>query len=246
LEGKLRPYLLPIYDSLAACGINKKALNSLIRDGTVEVAPLSFMRGRTFRNSFVIADEMQNATADQMKMLLTRLGQGSRIVVTGDIMQSDLPEGLRRSGLVDSIRRLEGRSSKHVKLVRLQKTDVVRHDAVSSILSLYEPPRRSNHQNESVSPDTMIPFDSRQDSTVDLFAVNGIAANGEKNNVRVALEPLPLAADDDVFALNLDDPTVHSTSETDAISSSGENQLPPTHTEDEIESNKAVSKIYSF
>jgi phosphate starvation-inducible PhoH-like protein len=146
LEGKLRPYLLPIYDSLAACGINKKALNSLIRDGTVEVAPLSFMRGRTFRNSFVIADERQNATANQMKMLLTRLGQGSRIVV---IMQSDLPEGLRRSGLVDIIRRLEGRSSKHVKLVRLQKTDVVRHDAVSSILSLYEPPRRSNHQKAS-------------------------------------------------------------------------------------------------
>ena len=143
LEGKLKPYLLPIYDSLADEGISKQQLSRMMQEGESEVAPISFLRGRTFRHAVIVADEMQNATKEQMKMLLTRLGYGSRMVVTGDLQQSDLGRGVT-SGLGDIVERIERQPDhlvpSHLKLIHLEKQDVKRHAAVATVLSLYDDP----------------------------------------------------------------------------------------------------------
>ena len=154
LEGKLKPYLLPIYDSLADEGISKKQLSQMMKDGEIEVAPISFLRGRTFLHSVIVADEMQNATKEQMKMLLTRLGKGSRMVVTGDLQQSDLGRGVT-SGLDDIVQRIERQPDQdHLKLIHLEKQDVKRHAAVATVLSLYDDPARNAISFTSVVQET--------------------------------------------------------------------------------------------
>jgi phosphate starvation-inducible PhoH-like protein len=103
--------------------------------GTIEVAPLAFMRGRSINDSFVILDEAQNTTAEQMKMFLTRMGLHSRIVVTGDVTQADLPPG-QESGLVDAVRILEGVDG--IGVVRMTRSDIVRHPVVQRVVDAYE------------------------------------------------------------------------------------------------------------
>lgn len=134
LAEKVNPYLRPLYDALHDMMDFERA-NNLISRGVIEVAPLAFMRGRTLNDSFVILDEAQNTTAEQMKMFLTRLGMGSKAVITGDITQIDLPEN-KPSGLVEAIQLLQGVNG--IRMVYFTKRDVVRHRLVQDIIEAYE------------------------------------------------------------------------------------------------------------
>ena len=133
LSQKVDPYLRPLYDALFQM-IGYKETNQLIEKNIIEVVPLAFMRGRTLNNSFIILDESQNATVEQMKMFLTRFGFGSRVVVTGDITQIDLPKNTP-SGLVNSLEVLK--SIKDIGFVEFQTKDVVRHGLVQKIVEAY-------------------------------------------------------------------------------------------------------------
>ncbi len=134
LSEKIDPYLRPLYDALHDM-IDPDSIPRLITSGTIEVAPLAYMRGRTLNDAFIILDEAQNTTAQQMKMFLTRLGFGSTMVVTGDVTQVDLPSGTT-SGLRVVSEILEGLDD--VAFVRLTQNDVVRHRLVGDIVAAYE------------------------------------------------------------------------------------------------------------
>jgi phosphate starvation-inducible PhoH-like protein len=133
LMAKVDPYLRPLYDALHDM-VDPEAAARLLERGTVEVAPLAFMRGRTLNNSFIILDEAQNTTPEQMKMFLTRIGFGSKAVITGDTTQVDVPGG--RSGLSGLQKVLDGIDG--LGFVRLSGRDVVRHRIVADIVSAYE------------------------------------------------------------------------------------------------------------
>jgi phosphate starvation-inducible protein PhoH and related proteins len=132
---KVDPYLRPLYDALYDM-LEPEVVARLMERGTIEVAPLAYMRGRTLNDSFIILDEAQNTTPEQMKMFLTRLGFGSRVVVTGDVTQIDLPEGRGRSGLMQVRKVLEGIDG--LVFVELGSRDVVRHRIVQDIVDAYE------------------------------------------------------------------------------------------------------------
>ena len=134
LTEKVNPYLRPLLDALNDLSGYDKA-QRLLQRGTIEIAPIAFMRGRTLSDAFVILDEAQNTTAAQMKMFLTRIGSGSKVVVTGDITQIDLPRGTR-SGLVDALNVLEG--VPRIGRVEFTDIDVVRHPLVSAIIRAYD------------------------------------------------------------------------------------------------------------
>ncbi len=134
LKEKVDPYMRPLYDALQDM-LPEGKLQQKIEGGQIEIAPLAYMRGRTLSNAFVILDEAQNATPAQMKMFLTRLGENSRMVVTGDPSQSDLPPGTA-SGLVDAVSKLEGLPE--IGFVRFDKLDVVRHPLVGQIIQAYD------------------------------------------------------------------------------------------------------------
>jgi phosphate starvation-inducible PhoH-like protein len=133
MSQKIDPYLRPMYDALYEM-LGFERVGKLIDRHIIEVAPLAFMRGRTLNESFVILDEAQNTTAEQMKMFLTRIGFGSRAVVTGDLTQTDLPPG-RESGLKQAARILEGVDG--IRFVRFESRDVVRHPLVQKIVTAY-------------------------------------------------------------------------------------------------------------
>ncbi len=134
LTEKVNPYLRPLYDALNDL-VGFDRAGKLIAKGVIEVAPLAFMRGRTLSDSYVVLDEGQNATPEQMKMLLTRIGLGSRVVVTGDMTQVDLPRG-HKSGLKEAIKILDGVPG--IAVVRFTDVDVVRHPLVSEIVRAYD------------------------------------------------------------------------------------------------------------
>ncbi len=134
LAQKINPYLRPLYDALYDMMDFEKA-RTLIEQDTIEIAPLAFMRGRTLNNAFIILDEAQNTTSEQMKMFLTRIGYGSKAIVTGDITQIDLPAG-KKSGLIeakDILSKIKG-----IEFIYFSKDDVVRHKLVSRIIDAYE------------------------------------------------------------------------------------------------------------
>ena len=133
LQEKVNPYLRPLYDALYDM-LDAERVERLIERGTIEVAPIAFMRGRTLNDAFLILDEAQNTTHEQMKMCLTRLGFGSKAVVTGDITQIDLPSG-KVSGLVEALRVL--RAVDGIDFVHFDETDVVRHRLVQEIVKAY-------------------------------------------------------------------------------------------------------------
>ncbi len=135
LQQKLNPYMRPIYDALFDL-LDPETLMQLEEANLIEVAPLAYMRGRTLSNSFVILDEAQNTTMGQMKMFLTRMGEGSQVVVTGDPSQNDLPRNVR-SGLPDAIQRLRGQEG--IGVCEFSADDVVRHPLVSRIVRAYQP-----------------------------------------------------------------------------------------------------------
>ncbi len=142
LTEKVNPYLRPLYDALYDM-VDEERAARLIQRNVIEVAPLAFMRGRTLNNSFIILDEAQNSTPEQMKMFLTRLGNDSRAAVTGDVTQVDLPRH-QRSGLVDAVRVLRG--VERIETVHFTDADVVRHPLVSEIVRAYD---RSERQDDA-------------------------------------------------------------------------------------------------
>jgi phosphate starvation-inducible protein PhoH and related proteins len=133
LEQKMAPWTRPIFDVLREY-FNAREIEGMIEEGIIEIAPLAYMRGRTFKDSYIIADEMQNATPNQMKMLLTRLGQGSRMCVTGDLAQADR---LKDNGLLDFIDRLDTSDSSRLDVVKFAHHDIERHEAVKEVLRVY-------------------------------------------------------------------------------------------------------------
>lgn len=134
LQEKVDPYLRPLYDALNEMMGMEQVSRSMER-GLIEIAPLAYMRGRTLEDSFVILDEAQNTTPEQMKMFLTRLGFGSKMVITGDLTQIDLPKG-KHSGLKDAWDKLQG--IKDIGFIELTESDVVRHTLVQKIIEAYE------------------------------------------------------------------------------------------------------------
>ncbi|MEP7307898.1 MAG: PhoH family protein [Acidobacteriota bacterium] len=134
LQEKVNPYLRPLYDALYDM-LDVERVGRYIERGTIEIAPIAFMRGRTLNDSFVILDEAQNTTTEQMKMFLTRLGFGAKAVITGDITQIDLPSG-RTSGLVEATRVVGGIDG--IAFVRFDERDVVRHKLVREIVMAYD------------------------------------------------------------------------------------------------------------
>jgi phosphate starvation-inducible PhoH-like protein len=140
---KFNPYLRPLYDALLDMMEAEKAAK-LIERGVIEIAPLAFMRGRTLNDSFIILDEAQNTTTEQMKMYLTRLGYNSKTVITGDITQIDLPHG-KASGLIEAERILNGVEG--IKFVYFSERDVVRHKLVQAIVKAYERYEKRNQED---------------------------------------------------------------------------------------------------
>lgn len=142
LQNKVDPYLRPLYDALFDM-LGPETFQKYQERGSIEVAPLAYMRGRTLDDSFIILDEAQNTTKEQMKMFLTRLGFGSKIVITGDVTQIDLPDD-KTSGLKDAVRVLDG--VKDIAICRLTSADVVRHALVQEIINAYERSEKKQEQ----------------------------------------------------------------------------------------------------
>lgn len=144
LQDKVDPYLRPLYDALyEIMGADNYIKN--MEKGAIEVAPLAYMRGRTLDNSFIVLDEAQNTTPEQMKMFLTRLGYGSKAVITGDVTQIDLPRG-KKSGLIEAVKILD--NIEGVKTCTLTNKDVVRHPLVQKIISAYETFEKKNKKED--------------------------------------------------------------------------------------------------
>jgi len=134
LEQKMEPWTRPIFDVFKEY-YHPREITSMLENGVLEISPLAYMRGRTFKNAYIVADEMQNATPSQMKMLLTRIGENSRMIVTGDLQQADRPE---TNGLLDFVSRLRTHTGhKMIDIVQFQAKDIERHPAVKEILSIY-------------------------------------------------------------------------------------------------------------
>lgn len=147
LGAKVDPYLRPLYDALQEM-FGLETFNRLMEKGAIEIAPLAYMRGRTLSNAFIILDEAQNATREQMKMFLTRMGEGSKIVVTGDVTQIDLPRDTM-SGLTHASKILE--NIPKIAIIKLTSKDVVRHPLVQAIVAAYEKaekPRENTEENK--------------------------------------------------------------------------------------------------
>jgi phosphate starvation-inducible PhoH-like protein len=133
LNEKMAPWTRPIFDVLGEY-YQTKDIAKMLEEGVIEISPLAYMRGRTFKNAYIIADEMQNATVNQMKMLLTRLGEGSKMVVTGDLAQADR---VNDNGLVNFCGLLTSKTLKHIDIVQFDHKDIERHNAVKEVLAVY-------------------------------------------------------------------------------------------------------------
>lgn len=134
LNKKMEPWMMPILDVFNEY-LHPKKVERMIEEGEIEIAPLGFMRGRTFKNAIVIGDEMQNSLPSQMKMLLTRIGENSRMIITGDLRQHD--RGFETNGLKDFVDRLEARGSEGIAVCRFDNGDVERHPIIEEILGIY-------------------------------------------------------------------------------------------------------------
>ena len=133
LNEKMAPWTRPIFDVFLEY-YQQKDITKMLEEGVIEISPLAYMRGRTFKNAYIIADECQNTTVNQMKMLLTRLGEGSKMVETGDLAQADR---MNDNGLIDFCNLLAGKQLKYVDIIEFDHRDIERHNAVKEILSIY-------------------------------------------------------------------------------------------------------------
>lgn len=134
LEEKMAPWIRPIYDVMYQF-ITSKEVTQLMENKHIEIAPLGYMRGRTFKNTWIVADEMQNSTVNQMKMLLTRLGENSRLIITGDLEQFDKPDIV--NGLDDFLNKFKGKRSSSISSVEFEKHDIQREEVVKEVLDIY-------------------------------------------------------------------------------------------------------------
>ena len=144
LQSKIDPYLRPLYDALGEM-LGNESLQKHVEKGTIEIAPLAYMRGRTLDDAFIILDEAQNTTPEQMKMFLTRLGNNSKAIVTGDVTQIDLPY-IKKSGLIEAIEILDDIDG--ISIFRFTHKDVVRHPLVQKIILAYEKNQKAQPQKE--------------------------------------------------------------------------------------------------
>ena len=135
LEDKMAPWIRPIYDILYNF-MSPKEVELLVSEKIIEISPLGFMRGRTFKNCWIVADEMQNSTISQMKMLLTRIGENSKLVITGDCEQHDRKYEI--NGLEDFLNKMKGRSSNSINIIEFNKSDIERENVVKEVLEIYE------------------------------------------------------------------------------------------------------------
>lgn len=133
LNEKMAPWTRPIFDVFLDY-YKQQDINKMLEEGVIEISPLAYMRGRTFKNAYIVADEMQNATVNQMKMLLTRLGEGSKMVVTGDLAQADR---LNDNGLINFCTLLADKQTRHIDIVQFDANDIERHEAVKEVLEIY-------------------------------------------------------------------------------------------------------------
>lgn len=147
LEEKVDPYLRPLYDALHDM-LDAERLERFLADGTIEIAPLAFMRGRTLSHGFIILDEAQNTSPEQMKMFLTRMGFDSKVCITGDLTQTDLPRG-QRSGLGDALELVDG--IRGIGVVRFSDADVVRHPIVAALIRAYDARDRARSEARATS-----------------------------------------------------------------------------------------------
>lgn len=147
LEEKMAPWVRPIYDILYNF-ISPKEVTALMEEKIIEIAPLGYMRGRTFKNAWIVADEMQNSTIAQMKMLMTRLGENSRLVITGDLEQYDRDNEL--NGLDDFLNKFRGKRSSSISSFEFQRCDIQREDVVKEVLDIYGGDIPSAYQTEDV------------------------------------------------------------------------------------------------
>tara|TARA_R110002074_G_scaffold125215_7_gene262320 strand:+ start:44099 stop:44824 length:726 start_codon:yes stop_codon:yes gene_type:complete len=134
LNQKMEPWTRPLFDVLHEY-YSPKETAKMLEEQIIEISPLAFMRGRTFKNAYIVADEMQNATPNQMKMLLTRIGEGSKIVVTGDVKQADRKN--KDNGLLNFMQLVQTRDSNHIECVQFSHSDIERHPAVTEVLAIY-------------------------------------------------------------------------------------------------------------
>ena len=148
LEENMAPWVRPIFDVLYQF-ITPNEVKNHIENKIIEIAPLGFMRGRTFKNSWIVADEMQNSTISQMKMLMTRLGENSRLVITGDLEQYDCPENT--NGLEDFLNKFRGRSSSNISNIEFERDDILREEVVKEVLELYSGDVPANYLDTSSS-----------------------------------------------------------------------------------------------
>ena len=161
LQEKVDPYMRPLYDALYDL-LDPAKVDRMLETGVIEIAPLAFMRGRTLNDAFIIMDEAQNTTNEQMKMFLTRLGNGSKAVITGDLTQIDLPNP-RKSGLLEALRVLEGVEG--VRFCHFEDVDVVRHALVQRIVQAYDRHTRAEQMPLSLESDAAMPMPGRSDAT---------------------------------------------------------------------------------
>ena len=155
------PYLRPLYDALFEI-LGQDAFQKYLEKGLIEVAPLAYMRGRTLDNAYVILDEAQNSTNEQMKMFLTRLGYGSKAIITGDVTQIDLPRG-KQSGLKTVLKILDG--VKGIEIIRLGRNDIVRHPLVQRIIDAYDRFDREKEKKADEEPEKKDKKDKSHDRT---------------------------------------------------------------------------------
>lgn len=167
LEDKMMPWMRPIYDIFHNF-MTQKNIDELMEEKRLEIVPLGFMRGRTFKNCWIVADEMQNSTISQMKMLLTRIGENTRLVITGDCEQNDLHHGI--NGLEDFLDKLKGRRSDSIGSVEFDTNDVEREEVVKEVLEIYKTNR--------------VPYDDGDDGDDDAEenTENKITQTNKKNN----------------------------------------------------------------
>ena len=163
LQEKVDPYMRPLYDALYDL-IDPAKVDRMLETGVIEIAPLAFMRGRTLSDAFIIMDEAQNTTNEQMKMFLTRLGNGSRAIITGDLTQIDLPNP-RKSGLLEAVHVLDGVEG--VGFCHFENTDVVRHALVQRIVQAYESHTRAEQLPLSMESETALAMGGRQATDAD-------------------------------------------------------------------------------
>ena len=161
LQMKVDPYLRPLYDALFEI-LGQDAFQKYLEKGLIEVAPLAYMRGRTLDNAYVILDEAQNSTNEQMKMFLTRLGYGSKAIITGDVTQIDLPRG-KQSGLKSVLKILDG--VKGIEIIRLGRNDIVRHPLVQRIIDAYDRFDREKEKKADEEPEKKDKKDKSHDRT---------------------------------------------------------------------------------